>query len=108
MRLKHLLVPALAAGCLTPTAAVQAEDAPIEEIIVTGTNIRGAAPIGNPIQTLGAEQIAESGKATVAELLRELPVNFAGGVAQADNNRGGQDTSSAGSNASGASSAGSS
>ncbi|GFE90520.1 TonB-dependent receptor plug domain-containing protein [Steroidobacter agaridevorans] len=75
----------------------------LEEVVVTGTNIRGAVPIGNPIQTLGAEQIAESGKATVAELLRELPVNFAGGVAQADNNRGGQDTSSAGSNLTGGS-----
>jgi outer membrane receptor protein involved in Fe transport len=88
-------------------APVLAQDAgspeTLEEIVVTGTNIRGAAPIGNPIQTLGAEQMAESGKATVAELLRELPVNFAGGVAQADNNRGGQDTSSAGSNLTGGS-----
>lgn len=75
----------------------------LEEIVVTGTSIRGAVPLGNPIQTLGADQIAESGKATVADLLRELPVNFAGGVAQADNNRGGQDTSSAGSNLTGGS-----
>jgi outer membrane receptor protein involved in Fe transport len=75
----------------------------LEEIVVTGTNIRGSAPIGNPIQTLGAEEIAESGKATVAELLRALPVNFAGGVAQADNNRGGQDGTSAGANLTGGS-----
>ncbi|GFE81777.1 TonB-dependent receptor [Steroidobacter agaridevorans] len=75
----------------------------LEEIVVTGTNIRGAAPIGNAIQTVGAEEIAASGKATVAELLRALPTNFAGGVAQADNNRGGQDGTSAGANLTGGS-----
>ncbi|MFC4311509.1 TonB-dependent receptor plug domain-containing protein [Steroidobacter flavus] len=75
----------------------------LEEIVVTGTNIRGTAPIGNAIQTVGAEEIAASGKATVAELLRALPVNFAGGVAQADNNRGGQDGSSTGANLTGGS-----
>lgn len=80
---------------------IRSETQALEEIIVTGTNIRGAVPIGNAIQTIGAQDIAESGRGTVAELLRELPVNFAGGVAQADNDRGGQDTASASANLTG-------
>lgn len=75
----------------------------LEEIVVTGTNIRDVAVIGSTVQTIDAEAVARSGKATVAELLRELPANFAGGVATGDNNRGGQDTSSGNSNLTGGS-----
>lgn len=75
----------------------------ITEIVVTGTHIRDTVLIGSAIQTIGADAIAKSGKATVAELLRELPMNFAGGVATGDNNRGGQDSTSSGSNLTGGS-----
>lgn len=93
---------AVATLIAAPGVAQDASDEQqVEEVIVTGTNIRGSAPIGNTIQTIDTQEIAESGKATLAELLRELPVNFAGGVAQADNNRGGQDTASAAANLTG-------
>lgn len=72
-----------------------------QEIIVTGTNIRGAPVIGSPIQTMDAAAIAKSGRATLADLMRDLPVNFAGGVANPDGNRGGQDSSSAAANLTG-------
>lgn len=72
-----------------------------ELIVVTGTNIRGAEVIGSAVQSLNADDIAKTGKATIAELMRELPVNFAGGVANSDNNQGGQDTSSTGANLTG-------
>jgi iron complex outermembrane recepter protein len=75
----------------------------VEEIVVTGTHIRNAVLIGNAVQTIDADAIAKSGKATVAELLRELPVNFAGGVATGDNSRGGQDAASASANLTGGS-----
>ncbi|MBL8643912.1 MAG: TonB-dependent receptor [Rhodospirillaceae bacterium] len=92
------------ASLLAYSAAAHAQQQQaVEEIIVTGTNIRGAEVIGSAVQTISADSIAESGKATLAELLRELPVNFAGGVANSDNNRGGQDTSSAGANLTGGS-----
>ncbi|MFC3712982.1 TonB-dependent receptor domain-containing protein [Sphingoaurantiacus capsulatus] len=83
--------------------AETAADETAEEIVVTGTNIRGAEVIGSVVQSLDAEDVLKSGKATVADLVRELPVNFAGGVASSDNSRGGQDTSSAGSNLTGGS-----
>ena len=82
----------------SPLRAQEADDATEDsaqdpEIVVTGTNIRGTELIGSQVQTLSADDLAETGKATIAEVLRELPVNFAGGVAGADNSRGGQDTS---------------
>lgn len=101
--LSRAVAVSLATLFAAPVLAQDVGAEQLEEIVVTGTNIRGAVPIGNAITTVGAEEIAESGKATVAELLRELPVNFAGGVAQADNNRGGQDNTSAGANLTGGS-----
>jgi iron complex outermembrane recepter protein len=73
----------------------------IEAVVVTGTNIRGARLIGGSVQALNAEEIARTGKASIAELLRELPANLAGGVAGGDNNRGGQDTTAATANLTG-------
>jgi len=92
----------------TQAASVQGppEAAPhqeITEIVVTGTHIRDTVLIGSTVQTIGADAIAKSGKATVAELLRELPMNFAGGVANGDNNRGGQDGASSSANLTGGS-----
>lgn len=86
--------------------ALQAQEAApaateLDTVIVTGTNIRGAEPAGNAVQVIGAEQIRDSGKATVGDFLRELPANFAGGVGMSDNVQGGQDSSVAGSNMTG-------
>ncbi len=93
------------AALLAAAAPAWSQEAVIEDelIVVTGTNIRGADVIGSAVQSLSSDDIAKTGKATIAELMRELPVNFAGGVASSDNNRGGQDTSSAGSNMTGGS-----
>lgn len=90
---------------LAAAPAWSQETASIEDelIVVTGTNIRGAEVIGSAVQSLTAEDLAKTGKATIAELMRELPVNFAGGAAKSDGNRGGQDTSSGGSNMTGGS-----
>lgn len=86
--------------------ALQAQESPpastrLETIVVTGTNIRGAEPAGNTVQVISAEQIRESGKATIGDFLRDLPANFAGGVGMSDNVQGGQDASVAGSNMTG-------
>ncbi|MBL8271857.1 TonB-dependent receptor plug domain-containing protein [Steroidobacter sp.] len=98
---------AMSLSTLVATAALAQDTAPgqiaLEEIVVTGTNIRDVPVIGSSIQTIDSEAVARSGRATVAEMLRELPANFAGGVANSDNNRGGQDTASSGSNLTGGS-----
>jgi outer membrane receptor protein involved in Fe transport len=82
-------------------AETSTEPAVLEEITVTGTNIRGAELVGNAVQIIGPEEVIASGKATLSDFLRELPANFAGGVATADNVQGAQDASSAGSNLTG-------
>ncbi len=53
-----------------------------ETITVTGTQIRGQAPVGANLITLDREAIEASGLATTEELLRTLPQNFGGGFAQ--------------------------
>ncbi|MCG8370979.1 MAG: hypothetical protein MJA32_10760, partial [Proteobacteria bacterium] len=76
----------------------------LDEITVTartGTNIRGAELIGSAVQTIDSKSLAESGKTGVGDYLRELPVNFAGGVGMSDNTQSGQDAGSAGANLTG-------
>ncbi|GAB1408700.1 TonB-dependent receptor [Thermomonas brevis] len=87
--------------------ALHAQEAPagedtktLDTIMVTGTNIRGATPAGNSVLTIGAEEIAASGKATIGDYLRDLPANFAGGVGMSDNIQG-TDSSVGGANMTG-------
>lgn len=98
-------------GALTVLAcaiagALHAQEAPksgaidLTTVTVTGTNIRGAEPVGNAVQVITAEQIKDSGKATIADFLRQLPANFAGGVGTSDNVQR-QDAGSAGANLTG-------
>jgi iron complex outermembrane recepter protein len=59
--------PVPAAGDVSPSAAN------IEEVIVTGTRIRGAAPVGSELVTLGRTEIETIGRPTVKELLQTVP-----------------------------------
>lgn len=52
-----------------------------EEIIVTGTRLRGQGP--SPVTVIDREQIVESGAATVSQILQTLPQNFGGGPNEA-------------------------
>ncbi|MGC4110317.1 MAG: TonB-dependent receptor [Nocardioides sp.] len=66
-----------------PTGAAvidAAEEPAAPEIVVTGSNIRGSGSIGAPMVGISAEDIARSGRSSVAEVLRDLPQNFQGGV----------------------------
>ena len=55
----------------------------IEEIIVTGTNIRGVAPYSSPLVQFDRQDIDTSGAATVGEFIqRSVPQNFAAGAAE--------------------------
>lgn len=55
----------------------------LEEVVVTGTHIAGSGSAGSRVITLNREYIAKSGYATVEGLLKTLPQNFSGGVAEA-------------------------
>ncbi len=54
----------------------------IQEILVTGTHLRGAQPIGDPLISFDREAIDESGAATAADFLRTLPQAFGGGPSE--------------------------
>ncbi|KAK0342017.1 hypothetical protein LTR94_023998, partial [Friedmanniomyces endolithicus] len=57
--------------------ASQADE--IEDVIVTGTNIRGRAPIGRVV-SIEREEFERGGFLDAGQALRTLPQNFAGGV----------------------------
>jgi iron complex outermembrane receptor protein len=54
----------------------------IEEVLVTGTYIRGTAPVGSPVLVIDREAIKASGRARVEDLFEALPQNFSGSVSE--------------------------
>lgn len=54
------------------SAAANSEDA---EILVTGTRIRGAGPVGSESLVITADDIASSGRETTVDVIRSLPQN---------------------------------
>jgi iron complex outermembrane receptor protein len=64
---------ALIVGCLA-TAQAQAQTTPnADEIVVTGTSIRGAPPIGSGVVSVGREAIEQTSAQTVQQILRSVP-----------------------------------
>lgn len=60
-----------------PAAAPRA--ALVDEVVVTGSNLRGA-PTASPLLTLSQEDLQRSGQTTIADAVKALPQNFAGGA----------------------------
>ncbi|MEI9927530.1 MAG: TonB-dependent receptor [Sphingomonas sp.] len=59
-------------GADAGSTAADSEDA---EILVTGTRIRGAGPVGSESVVVTAQDIAKSGRGTTADVIRSLPQN---------------------------------
>ncbi len=53
-------------------AAAAASEA-LEEVVVTGSSIKGAAPVGSSVVTVGRAQIEEIGAQTVQQILKTVP-----------------------------------
>lgn len=53
-----------------------------DEVIVTGTHIRGGAPIGVVLITIDRAEIDRMGYGTVQEVVKSLPQNFGGGPSE--------------------------
>ncbi len=61
----------------------QAGDAEtLSELVVTGTRIRGAAPVGSNLIAITRKDIEASGYASSQELLQALPQNYGGGASE--------------------------
>ncbi|PHR90963.1 MAG: hypothetical protein COA69_12960 [Robiginitomaculum sp.] len=103
--LSGLAVSAMAFSISSSMAFAQtsngADNDPRDEIVVTGTNIRGTEIVGGSVLQIGQAELLESGRSTAADFLRELPSNFAGGVGMADEPQNGQDFGAATANLSG-------
>lgn len=67
-----------ASGAETRQAADAAPHSGEEEIVVTGTRIRGVAPAGAHIETLTRADIEQTGRSTVQDVLQTLSQNFPG------------------------------
>jgi iron complex outermembrane receptor protein len=57
--------------------AAASSDAPAEaetmKVVVTGSRIRGVAPVGSSLIQIGVEDVKQSGAVTTADLLKEIP-----------------------------------
>src|SRR5690606_26438306 len=78
---------ALACGAIVGASEVSAQqsqpDAGVEEILVTGTSLRGVAPVGSPIASVGREAIENTNAATTQDILRMVPsISNSGQVTQ--------------------------
>ncbi|MGH8032383.1 MAG: TonB-dependent receptor plug domain-containing protein [Luteimonas sp.] len=70
------------AASICPAAAAQTgetQTVELAEVVVTGTRIRGAQPIGTPPIVITQEEIRKGGFTRIEEVLRSLPQNFSGG-----------------------------
>lgn len=81
-----LMAPATALAQAAAPGAAAADAVPEAEIVVTGTSIRGQAPVGSAVISLGRAQIESSTAVTVDRMIKEIPQNFDLGVSE--NSRG--------------------
>lgn len=64
----------------------------LEEVVVTGSHLRGARVIGAGVQSASRQDIAASGRVTVADFVRTLPQNVSLGATE-ENQYGSQNAS---------------
>ncbi len=78
-------------ACAVPLQALaQAEDSAVgssgaaesagDDIIVTGSRIRGVAPVGSATISVGQEELAQTTAANVADMLKEVPQIIGNGI----------------------------
>ncbi|HEU4550194.1 MAG TPA: TonB-dependent receptor [Rhizomicrobium sp.] len=79
---------ALVAATLVPALAQPADaPAPVEEVTVTGTSIRGVAPVGANLVTVDQNSIQKQGGQTLDEVLKQVPaLSNMGQVGQGQHN----------------------
>jgi iron complex outermembrane receptor protein len=77
-------------GALLTTNALAQSSTPAEgstqadEVVVTGTSIRGTAPVGSNVMTLGGEDITKMGVSGITEVLKNVPaIEFFGSAGRA-------------------------
>lgn len=73
-----LRIGVVATPLATATTEVAATPSMLDEVVVTGTHIRGVSAGASPVVSVDRDAIDRRGFATVADTLAALPQNFAG------------------------------
>ncbi len=81
---------ALAIAIASPALAQTAAPATVEEVVVTGTSIRGSAPVGSNLVSVTRDDILTIGAKTTQDIIRNIPALGAFGTVQTPSNDFGQ------------------
>src|SRR5690242_2323434 len=84
---------ALSAFCIQGAAAQTAPAQGVESVTVTGTSIRGTAPVGSSVTTVTMADIKATGSTSVTGVLSSVPQLM--GMGQADTGSTGQNAQQA-------------
>ena len=76
------LLIAHGAGAQAAAKSDPSEAAELSEVVVTGTSIRGAAPVGSALTAVTREEIKASGAVSVVQILQKTPSVFNVGVSE--------------------------
>lgn len=68
------------------TGIAGSKPAELEEVVVTGTHIRGEAPAGSTLKVYSHEDLAQSGAGTLDQFARQMVENFSGADTVANSN----------------------
>ena len=68
-----LLASAMASSAYAAAAGAAKEDTEVTEVIVTGSSIRGAPPVGSNLVSVGQLEIQKTGAQTIQQVLRSVP-----------------------------------
>ena len=71
--LRSSVIAALGVGANVATAQEAARPPGIEEVVVTGSSLKGVAPVGSNLTTVGREEIEGIGAQTVQQILKTVP-----------------------------------
>jgi len=72
--------------CATPLLAAEQNEGDIGEVVVTGSRVRGAQPVGSALIALDRDVLVDAGQVTIDRIIKDLPQNFDLGVSE--NSRG--------------------
>jgi iron complex outermembrane receptor protein len=77
---------ALMAATSFATAAAAQDTAELEAVVVTGTSLRGVAPIGSAVTSIGQQEIARTGAINASQLVNTVPaITTSGSAPQGEN-----------------------
>lgn len=95
-RLRLPLSPLAAAAALAslcpPPAGAQEAAGSATEVVITGSRIRGVAPVGATVTAVGREEIENSGAVNTTQILLQVPQIFNLGVSESSRGQSGGNT----------------